>query len=248
MSETPISAVQGATPPEALPALLRPVVHVRAAVIVGIAGILLVVIAGVAITASPAWTVAELNILLGISTVHDSVLDVAALTIATLFGPRIAPFLLVAWCVILALFTRRLTMGATFLVLVGLTWAGNQGIKAIVARPRPDHSAFSHPLALETSFSYPSGHTCFVAASAIAVILMFRASRWQPLVITIATVVTLMVAASRVYLGVHHVSDVVAGMLYASAAAAVILALWNRYATPSLLWLDRLLPRRPTGP
>lgn len=248
MTESPFPVAQGAAPPEALPPLQRPVAHPRAAVIVGIVGILFVLVVGIVITHSAAWTRAELQILERISNLHTPALDTFAVSIATIFGPQIAPFLLLAWCIALSFISRRITMGLTFLMLVGLVWLGNEVIKEIVQRPRPDHLALSHPLALQTSFSYPSGHTCFAAAVAIAVILMFRASRWRPLVIVIGAIVTLIVAASRVYLGVHHVSDVVASMIYASAAAALVLALWNRYAVPALLRLDRLLPRRPAGP
>jgi membrane-associated phospholipid phosphatase len=228
--------------PVALPALLQPVAHPFRVVSLGVVGILVVIVCGVLITSSTAWTTGELAILQGISDHHVALLDLTAITIAWLFGTTGGTLGLFLWCIILTFLSRRVTMGLTFLVVVGVTWLGNQGVKTLVHRPRPDFDLLSHPLSIEHSFSYPSGHTCFTAALAIAVILMFRGSRRQPLVISIGVAAIVVVALSRVYLGVHHPADVIAAMIYASAAAAVIVPLWARFAVPLLLPLDRAFP------
>jgi undecaprenyl-diphosphatase len=223
--------------------MLRPVAHPVRSVTLGCLGIVFVLLCGVLITSSSAWTHGELAILQQVSDRHTPAMDGLSITIAWLFGTRVGPVLLVGWCVVLTFVSRRVTLGATFLVIVGVTWIGNQGLKAIVARPRPERSLLSHPLTIEHSFSFPSGHTCFVAALAIAVILLFSGSRWQWLAIVIGVAGAIVVGASRVYVGVHHPSDVIAALVYACAAAAVIVPLWNRYAVPRLLWLDRPLQR-----
>jgi undecaprenyl-diphosphatase len=241
MTEDPM--VSESAPVQVLPAMLRPVPHPVRSVALGCLGIVFVLVCGVLITSSTAWTHDELIILQRVSDSHTPVMDGLSLAIAWLFGTRVGPVLLVGWCVVLTFLSKRVTVGATFLVIAGVTWLGNQGMKTLVARPRPDRSLLSHPLTIEHSFSFPSGHTCFVAALAIALVVLFRGSRWQPLVLVIGAACAVIVGASRVYVGVHHPADVVAAVVYASAAAAVIVPLWNRYAVPRLLWLDRPLQR-----
>jgi undecaprenyl-diphosphatase len=241
MTENPV--VADPTGVQVLPAMLRRVAHPVRSITLGCLGIFFVLLCGMLITSSAAWTHGELVILQQVSDHHAPALDGLSIAIAWLFGTQVGPVLLVGWCVVLTFLSKRVTVGATFLVIVGVTWIGNQGLKALVARPRPDRSLLSHPLTIEHSCSFPSGHTCFVAALAIALIVLFRGRRWQPLVIVIGATSAVVVAASRVYVGVHHPSDVIAALIYACAAAAVIVPLWNRYAVPRLLWLDRPLQR-----
>jgi undecaprenyl-diphosphatase len=241
VSENPVVADPAGV--SVLPAMLRPVAHPVRSITLGCLGIVFVLVCGLLITSSAAWTHGELAILQQVSDHHAPAFDSLSIAIAWLFGTQVGPVLLVGWCVILTFLSKRVTVGATFLVIVGVTWMGNQGMKALVARPRPDRSLLSHPLTIEHSFSFPSGHTCFVAALAIALIVLFRGSRWQPLVVVIGAACAVIVGASRVYVGVHHPSDVIAALIYACAAAAVIVPLWNRYAVPRLLWLDRPLQR-----
>lgn len=84
--------------------------------------------------------------------------------------------------------------------------------KVIVARPRPTVEALSHL----TSLSFPSEHTTQAAAVYLTIAIMLSTGLhrgWRELVIVIAVVIALAVAWSRVYLGVHYPTDVIAGLL-----------------------------------
>ncbi|MDQ6610897.1 MAG: phosphatase PAP2 family protein [Gemmatimonadota bacterium] len=105
------------------------------------------------------------------------------------------------------------------------------GIKHIYARPRPAGATeFLHG----TSFSFPSTHalTSMVAFSTIAYtlgILHEDSSRWKR---TIAIGAPLLIAAiglSRLYLGVHYLSDVVAGFVIGVVWATVCIVTLHRY-------------------
>jgi membrane-associated phospholipid phosphatase len=106
---------------------------------------------------------------------------------------------------------RRATVLAFMLtVVVGQNLIHN-GVKLLVQRERPP---VPH-LADATGFSFPSGHSAAAAATWAAVALVLgrgRPWRVKALLAAGAAAVAVAVAASRVLLGVHWVTDVVAGV------------------------------------
>ena len=95
------------------------------------------------------------------------------------------------------------TVGATVLLVT---------LKLAFRRPRPE--PFFDTI-LPASHSFPSGHSlaAFCFYGALAEILSERADRlWVRIIVWIAAaIMILMIGISRIYLGVHHPSDVVAG-------------------------------------
>lgn len=123
------------------------------------------------------------------------------------------------------------------------TALANGALKHLFARARPD--VLAEPL---SSFSFPSGHSS--AAFAFFLVLGVLAGRGQPprLRLTwmlLACLPAASIALSRVYLGVHWPTDIIAGALLASCVCAGWLALIQRQASlpamsPRVWWL--LLP------
>jgi len=79
----------------------------------------------------------------------------------------------------------------------------------------------------ETSTSFPSGHSLNAAAIAgiVAYVLVRRFERtWQRLLtVALAVVFSLLMGLSRVYLGHHWFTDVVAGFIAGTAWAIVVI-------------------------
>ncbi len=110
-------------------------------------------------------------------------------------------------------------------------------LKFAFHRPRP--SAAFALIQSPASFSYPSGHALtsivFFGTLAYIGVRTFRQFRWRFVIVSAAALGALLVGASRVYLGVHWLTDVVGGW----ALGLAWLTLWigvalarERYARP----------------
>ncbi|MFL5401200.1 MAG: phosphatase PAP2 family protein [Gemmatimonadales bacterium] len=119
---------------------------------------------------------------------------------------------------------ERWHRGALLLV-VTMGGAGllNVLLKLLFARPRPA-AYFGYPL--PSSASFPSGHAFFAASflGGLAVLVSERTRsrgvRWGTWIICL--VLILLIGLSRVYLGVHYPSDVLAGYAAATVWVAAV--------------------------
>jgi undecaprenyl-diphosphatase len=110
-------------------------------------------------------------------------------------------------------------------IVVYSTLAINYAIKSILRRERPvlDKPELAPLVGVPSSKSYPSSHAAMSFAAA-TVFVYFRPSLW-PLFYSLA----FLVSWSRVYVGVHFPSDVLAGMFVGLASGC----LWSIF----LYWL-----------
>lgn len=124
----------------------------------------------------------------------------------------------------------------TALLVVGASFLGSaavETIRAFIARPRP---VLTGQLMEVNSHSFPSGHAAISAivyltlATLLFPVLPNR--RIRAFVLVVALVLTVSVGLSRLYLGVHWPSDVVAGWAFGGVWAM----LWWRI---ELALLDR---------
>lgn len=105
----------------------------------------------------------------------------------------------------------------------------NQTLKHLVMRPRPE---FIH-LVDETGFSFPSGHS--MAAFGfygffIYLINKSNLSKKIKIILTISlSILILLIGTSRIYLGVHYFSDIIAGFIISLIYLIVFTALIKKY-------------------
>ena len=137
------------------------------------------------------------------------------------------PFLVTGAAALLALVLWRRGAGRLALYVVAARLGAlvlSQGLKHLVDRARP---VFDVPVATALGPSFPSGHALGSAAFwTTAAVLLMPYVRRDRLVLTGAVAVAVLVAATRVLLGVHFLSDVVAGLLLGFAWAAVCTAVF----------------------
>jgi undecaprenyl-diphosphatase len=109
-------------------------------------------------------------------------------------------------------------VGVALLAASGVTQIAVQALKRLVGRRRPCDRA-GRPLArisVPDPFSFPSGHSA--TATALASTLAFAYPWITPMVLPAAV----LVAVSRVSLGAHHVTDVVAGAAIGVGSALIV--------------------------
>jgi membrane-associated phospholipid phosphatase len=131
----------------------------------------------------------------------------------TQLGTREAVFAIGGLATIVLLYRRRYTAVLAFwLTMAGVGLSVQYG-KKYISRDRPTEVAF-YP---EHNFSFPSGHaTTSIALWGMLAYFGYRHldhRRQRRLTILTAGALILMIGFSRVYLGVHFLSDVLAGFL-----------------------------------
>ncbi|HEY4497400.1 MAG TPA: phosphatase PAP2 family protein [Candidatus Paceibacterota bacterium] len=93
-------------------------------------------------------------------------------------------------------------------------------LKNMIMRPRPEMASV-----VEKSFAFPSGHaTLAVALYGFIAYILFRMCRTRKekiIVSVISMFIVLLIGFSRLYLGVHYVSDVLAGYLVGAIGLCV---------------------------
>jgi membrane-associated phospholipid phosphatase len=98
----------------------------------------------------------------------------------------------------------------------------NVALKHVFRRVRP---TFDDPLLSLLTYSFPSGHTAAATVfyGLLACYLVRRARTWRTraLVVVGAVAMVLLVALSRMYLGVHYLSDVLAATAEGAAWLAI---------------------------
>ncbi len=119
---------------------------------------------------------------------------------------------------------QKLQSMAVAVTIVGSTLL-NTLLKELFARPRPN---VFKPITVARSYSFPSGHTSTaIAFYGLVAVLLWRSRHrgWALL----SGLWVLAVAFSRVYLGVHYPSDVLAALALGVVWIAAVMLVYDRF-------------------
>ena len=198
--------------------------NARAAVpVLALGGVALVVLLAIAVTS-------------GISDAFDQAVIAAIrapelrgplspLRIITELGSTGAVTVVAALTLVVGLLIGPWLHGLIGAVAIGLTSLGNQALKGVIARARPE---LLDRIVEERGFSFPSGHSALgMAAWGILAVLVTR-SRLPALarraIVMVLAILIALIGLSRIWLGVHYPTDVLAGW----TLGAVIVLIYAR--------------------
>lgn len=116
----------------------------------------------------------------------------------------------------------------TLIAGVGGVAVINVLLKLVFHRARPN---LWHPLVTEHSYSYPSGHAMASCALGLSFIVIFWNTRYRWPVAILGMLYIGLVGLSRVYLGVHYPSDVIAGWCVSFVWILLVRKIIRRFAT-----------------
>lgn len=161
-------------------------------------------------------------------------MDIAALVITDLGSPAATVTIAVLIGALLSWQAKSVFPGLVMVATVGVASAASTTLKLVVERARPP---IETQQVLETDYSFPSGHVTSTSAMVcitVAVLMIGRSRQVRALLVAVAALLIAIVAATRLYLGVHWLTDVFAGAILGTIVAIigahVLNALNNRRA------------------
>lgn len=176
-------------------------------------------------------------ILLAVHRTANPILDRIALTITPL-GVFYGVFPISAVISIGLLYQRRWRSLSYLLVTLLGSALINRSLKVWLHRDRP---TFWETLTPHTDFSFPSGHAMSSMSLVAALVILTWGTRWGGWTSAIGGIFVFTIAWTRLYLGVHFPSDVLAGWMI-SLAWAIGVSLITRPQLDSSVEQTTVLP------
>ena len=135
---------------------------------------------------------------------------------------------LIGIAVILFIVIKNKKIGISIITNLGIITILNQLLKRILQRPRPEEFRIIN----ESGYSFPSGHSMIsMAFYGYLIYLIYKYVKNKYLkwfLITILGILIVSIGISRIYLGVHYTSDVLAGFLISISYLIVYISIVNK--------------------
>lgn len=131
--------------------------------------------------------------------------------------------------IILFVIIKNKKIGIAIILNLGIVTLLNQLLKMILQRPRPEE----YRIINESGYSFPSGHSMVsMAFYGFLIYLIYKNIKNKYLkwsLIIILGVLIISIGISRIYLGVHYTSDVLAGFLVSISYLIIYTSTINRF-------------------
>lgn len=168
----------------------------------------------------------------------------AALTAVTALGSTEVVGVAAGMMLLVGLLTRRIRLGLLGAAAMFAAMLVNAGLKQVVARVRPE--LLDAGIAA-SGFSFPSGHAMLSAvAYGILAVVLWRsrlARGYRGTAVAVLMALILLIGLSRVYLGAHYPTDVLAGW----AAGSLVVLVFVIGSSPARR-VPKTQPPQPANP
>jgi undecaprenyl-diphosphatase len=168
----------------------------------------------------------DVPVLLAVHSTANPQLDVVV-TMLTKLGVFWGVFP-IATVTALLLFNRRRWRSLTYLIVTLLgSIIINRTAKVLLHRVRPHLWESPAP---EFDYGFPSGHAMSSMTFVAVLVILTWGSRWRWLVLIVGAIFVLVIGWTRLYLGVHYPSDILAGWMVSvgwAVGVSLIIRLWR---------------------
>jgi len=163
-------------------------------------------------------------VLLAINAQSSPLLDTVFVIGTNLGGVFVVAFT-TAFLIAMLVLKRQYSKALLTAIIIGGTTLANLFLKLFFERSRPE---LWERLVVEQSFSFPSGHAMASMALGLTIILLTWNTRWRVLALVMSILYIFFIAASRLYLGVHYPTDILAGWIVSSLWVAGVTSILYR--------------------
>ena len=151
-------------------------------------------------------------------------LDLPLKILTTLGNPK-SVIAIVVILLLIPKVNKKIGLPAALITLA--SWIMNELIKIIVSRQRPEFMLFE-----ETSYSFPSGHamnnSALYLTILLSLLLIIKNIKAKIILSVVFTVLPFLIGASRVYFGVHYLTDVISGWALGTFIAIIGFRIFRR--------------------
>lgn len=160
----------------------------------------------------------DASVLLWLHSWSNPALDTLAVALTDI-GGAVAVSLYAAALVAALLLCGRYRMATFVFTAASSALAANVVLKILFQRSRPE---LWERLVIEHSYSFPSGHAMMSATFACIVVAMLWQTRYKLAAIIGGALFVVLIGLTRMYLGVHYPTDVLAGWCLGAASVTLI--------------------------
>jgi undecaprenyl-diphosphatase len=164
------------------------------------------------------------SVLRAINSISQPWLD-ALVASVTVLGGVIGVLVLTAGLALLLWSRKAYRALAQVAVGVGGAVVLNALLKLAFQRDRPQ---LWERIVTENSYSFPSGHAMASSALALSLIVSLWPTKWRWIAVAVGLVYVLAIGFSRLYLGVHYPTDVLAGWAVSTAWVMIVTVVLTR--------------------